>query len=270
MSIHFNRNRVQTKYEQLIGISSPEELRLRVSDFKNYVLTNRDITEIMPLINQDALDFFNNAVISFSEGIDSIFNKRFSWATVKLYYSVYYLLRASLCCYNYALLRNRRMYRLKIAVGESPYSTCNKKYNTTHEGTISHYKDVCSGSDVLLTNHIGDMDAYEWMEYVRNVVNYLDVSFREPACLDFWDIYKTAVNDNTLSSLLNMLENDTNNIYCFQEDYAVVAIPIKRMKLTIDDLNRRGLLSLIDSSRIAYVDTILRRENRDLEIMNDI
>ena len=159
---------------------------------------------------------------------------------------------------------------MKIAVGESPYSTCNKKYNTTHEGTISHYKDVCSGSDVLLTNHIGDMDAYEWMEYVRNVVNYLDVSFREPACLDFWDIYKTAVNDNTLSSLLNMLENDTNNIYCFQEDYAVVAIPIKRMKLTIDDLNRKGLLSLIDSSRIAYVDTILRRENRDLEIMNDI
>lgn len=270
MSIHFNRNRVQTKYEQFIGISSTDELPSRAEDFKNYVLTNRDVAELMPLINQDALDYFNNAVISFSEGIDSIFNKRFSWATVKLYYSVYYLLRTSLCCHNFALLRNRRMYRLKIGIGESPYSTSNKKYNTTHEGTISHYKDVCSGSDVLLTNHIGDMDTYEWMEHARNVVNYLDVSFREPACLDFWNTFNTAVNEKTLSSLINKLENDSNNVYCFQEDYAVVAIPIKRMKLTIEDLNRKGLLSLIDSSRIAYFDSVLKRENRELEIMNDI
>ena len=182
MSINFKRNRTQQKYESFIGISSVEELAQKKSIFKTHVLSREEANQLSILLKQDAMDFFHSATVSFSEGIDAIFAKRFSWATVKLYYSIFYLLRTSMACNGYALLRNCSMYRLKIASGESPYGTNNKKYNSTHGGTISHYKDIFSGSDILLTNLIDDVDVYQWMEDVRDIVNYREVGFEEPEC----------------------------------------------------------------------------------------
>ena len=109
MSINYNRNRVQTKYERLIGITTPEELKDRKEDFKNHLLTESDVLTLLPEAKLDALDFFNNAVISLSEGIDAIYLRRFSWATVKLYYAIYYLLRASLAAKKYVLMRKQSM-----------------------------------------------------------------------------------------------------------------------------------------------------------------
>jgi len=270
MSINFNRNKTQEKYEAILGITSPEELKNNKDCFKNHTLSNNDADILKPLLKQDALDFFNNAVISFSEGIDSIYLKRFSWATVKLYYAVFYLLRASMACSNFALLRNYSMYRLKLQNGEKPYGTGHKRYNSTHGGTISHYKDVFSGSDVLLSNKIDDKDVYEWMEDVREIVNYRDVTFRDPDCLDIWVKYKEALDNGELGSLLETIQNDTSYVFCFQEEYAVVAIPIKRMQQTIVDMSNCGLLNLFQESRIEYFETIMKSDNRNLHLMDDI
>lgn len=80
MSINFNRNRTQEKYEEILEITSTGELVSNKEKFKNYILCNSDVEVLKPLLRRDALDYFNNAVISFSEGIDSIYLKRFSWA----------------------------------------------------------------------------------------------------------------------------------------------------------------------------------------------
>lgn len=242
MSINFKRNRTQEKYESLIGISSVEELVQNKQIFKDHVLSREEANQLKISLQQDAMDFFYSAVVSFSEGIDAIFLKRFSWATVKLYYSIFYLLRTSMACSGYALLRNCSMYRLKLAMGEKPFGTNNKKYNSTHGGTISHYKDVFAGTDILLTNLIDDVDVYQWMENIRDIVNYREVGFEEPECLDIWEKYKEAIEANSLPDLLELLINDSQYIYCFQEEYAVVAIPIKRMQQTITDLANNGLL----------------------------
>ena len=190
MSISFNRNRTQ----------------------ENYELCHQDVDVLKPLLRKDALDYFNNAVISFSEGIDSIYLKRFSWATVKLYYSVFYLLRASMACHGFALLRNYSMYRLKLKAGEKPYTKGKKMYNSTHSGTIAHYKDVFSGADKLLTNKIDDIDVYKWLENVREIVNYREVSFRDPDCLDIWLKYKEALDKGELGILLDSIQNDNSYI----------------------------------------------------------
>lgn len=268
MSINFKRNRTQQKYESFIRISSVEELAQKKSIFKTHVLSREEANQLSILLKQDAMDFFHSAAVSFSEGIDAIFAQRFSWATVKLYYSVFYLLRTSMACNGYALLRNCSMYRLKIASGESPYGTNNKKYNSTHGGTISHYKDIFSGSDILLTNLIDDVDVYQWMEDVRDIVNYREVGFEEPECLEVWNKFKEAQDTHTLSNLLNLIINDSQYIYCFQEEYAVVAIPIKRMQLTIADLSNNGCLSLITLHRKEYANSIIRSAERNINIFN--
>ena len=81
------------------------------------------------------------------------------------------------------------------------------------------------------------MDVYQWMEDVRDIVNYREVGFEEPECLEVWNKFKEALDTDTLSNVLDLIINDSQYIYCFQEEYAVVAIPIKRMQLTIADLS---------------------------------
>lgn len=48
---------------------------------------------------------------------------------------------------------------------------------------------------------------------------------------------------------MHQLINDSQYIYCFQEEYAVVAIPIKRMQQTIADLANNSLLPFIPNDR---------------------
>lgn len=236
MSINFDRNRVQVSFERFVGITDPEELKARKNDFKGHCLTSDETQQLQLEIRQDAIDFFYNGALSFAEGIDSIFQKRFSWATVELYYSIYYLIRASLAANGFAMLRCGSMFRLKIANGEKPYGSGNHKYNTTHEGTIKHYKDIFSYSDRLLSNKIDDIDVYEWMMNVREIVNYRSNAFLEPDCLEIWEFFANCVDTFTLVEELKRLEDD-NYIRCFQEEFAVVAIPIKRMQQLSDIFN---------------------------------
>jgi hypothetical protein len=268
MSINFNRNRTQSQYEQLVGIYSIEELSQKQTEFKSHSLIKTDIDILKPCLNEDSLDYFYNGILSFSEGIDAIFLKRFSWATVKLYYCVYYMLRASLACKGYALLQANGMYRLQLKESESPYKTGNKKYNSTHSGTINHYIDIFGGDDKLLTNQIDSRNAYEWIEEVRNVINYRAVSFQEPNWLDIWDKYAEALENSNLNELLLKIQDDQDFIYCFQEEYAIVGIPIKRVYLTIKDLVNYGLLSNLDIQRKLYAMNLVKYNERDLKILN--
>ena len=120
MSIDFERNRVQVSFEEFLGVASPEELIAKKDDFKTHKLSQQEVQRLSNDIKQDAIDFFYSGILSFAEGIDSIFLKRFSWATVKLYYSIYYLIRASMAAKGYATLRCKGMFRLRIADGEMP------------------------------------------------------------------------------------------------------------------------------------------------------
>lgn len=108
MSISFSRNRAQLFYENLIG-AAPEDLINMREEFKNHILTTNEAVQLKELLNEDAVDFFYNGILSFSEGIDAVFQKRFSWATIKLYYAVYYLIRATLASKEIAILRCRSM-----------------------------------------------------------------------------------------------------------------------------------------------------------------
>lgn len=269
MSIDFERNRVQVSFEEFLGVASPEELITKKDDFKTHKLSQQEVQRLSNDIKQDAIDFFYSGILSFSEGIDSIFLKRFSWATVKLYYSIYYLIRASMAAKGYATLRCKGMFRLRIADGEMPYAKSGKRYQTTHEGTINHYRDQFGVADRLLSNKIGDFDAYEWMMNAREIVNYRSRSFLEPNCLEIWEYFSTCADDGTLVAELENLESDPY-VKCFQEEYAIVAIPIKRVQQTIADLSSEGLLTQFTQDRESFARTVLGYDQRSMSILSDI
>lgn len=270
MSIDFDRSRLQVEYEQIIGISSIEQLTLQKDVFKNHILTNDDVFVLSEALKNDALDYFYNGILTFAEGIDSIYENRFSWATVKLYYSIFYLIKASMASKNIGLLRNKSMFRLKLRVGEKVYNTNNKKYNTTHEGTISHYKDLFSTSDKLLTNNIENQDAYAWMQNMREIVNYRQVAFKDPGYLPIWDKFFEASQEGTLNTLLQTLQDDDPYTYCFQEEFAIVGIPVKRLIQTIEDFGNADLLRLITTERKEYTKEIFHYNQRGLNIVSNV
>ena len=168
-----------------------------------------------------------------------------------------------------ALLRCRSMYRLKVDIGKCPYNTNNKKYNTTHEGTVNHYKDVFSSSDRLMSNSVEDKDAYELIMNAREIVNYRSRTFLEPDCLDIWYFFKNCVEEGTLVEELQNLERD-NYVKCFQEEYAVVGIPIKRLQETVADFADAGLLGLISTERISFTKDVMHYEERTLTLLSDV
>lgn len=265
MSISFNRNGSQVLFESFIG-ADPENLNEKKNEFKNHCLT-RDEAELLKVeLKKDSLDFFYNGILSFAEGIDASFQKRFSWATIELYYSLYYLIRASMASKGIAMLRCKSMYRLFAREGEKPYSKGNKNYNTTHEGTINHYKDLFGLSDRLLSNNIEDDDVYEWMMNAREIVNYRSASFSEPGCLEIWEYFSKSIDEGRFTEILNLLENDSY-VMCFQEEYAVIAIPIKRLQQTIEDLLSADLLSGFSEKRLNMIKKIMKYENRKLDII---
>lgn len=267
MSINFDRNRTQLLYEHLVGIASPEELKLKEGLFKNHSLTKEEANGLKYELSKDALDYFYNGIVSFSEGIDSIFLNRFSWATVKLYYSVYYMLRASLSCRGHALLQCKGIYRLHLKENEVPYKAA--KHKSTHEGTINHYIDLFSSDDKLLSNTIDSKISYIWMKDAREIVNYRAVSFQEPNYLGIWEKYAEALRDGSLNELLLKIQDDMEYIFCFQEEYAVAGIPIKRVAATIKDFVDYGLISMVEIDRRLYTKKIVKYDERRIKILNE-
>ncbi len=261
MSISFNRNGAQVYYESLIGVNNPSELRSHSNDFKNHRLTQAEANRLTNVLKDDSSKFFFNGLECLLEGIRGTLLGNYSWSAVKLYYSIYYFIRASLAVNGYAIIRSdKTMYRLRACQNEQPLFPGGREYSSTHEGTIKHYKDVFLSADILLSNQIDGKDAYEWMKDVREIVNYRSEIFAEPNAFSIWDKYIDEVKDETFLNRLKVIYNDPLCVYCFQEDYAILAIPLIRLRESFDDITRQGGSFLtFTSEKKAYL-ALLRGE----------
>lgn len=251
MNISFNRNRVQVLFESFLGIKSINDYYDNAirNQFKSKVLSNEEIELVKAELPLDAIDYLYNGIISLIEGLNNAYKRRYSWSTVQLYYSIYYFLRSSLAFKGIALLQCRGMLRLMTnSDSVYPIGSNNTKYRQTHDGTINHYLDIFSDSDYLSTNTIDGDNSYEWMKQVREVVNYRSRAFEEPYCLSFWDYYDSCINDGTfIKEILGLMEDDTK---CFQSDFAIIAVPIKRYQLTKMDYDLHPIFKLSEGRSI--------------------
>jgi len=266
MSINFDRNRTQVTFELLAGYSPQDPPAEKKRKLRNYVLTPGDLKQLEITLEEDAIDFFYNGLVSFIEGINAAESKRFSWAVIKLYYSIYYMLRATLASNGTAILREGKLFRLSLVAGSSPVDN---GVSSTHKGTIIHYCTIFP-NDKLLSNNIEGMTTYEWMLEAREIINYRSVTFKEPGNLNIWDKFVKGIDGGTIGELLCTLENDPNFVYCFQEEYAIVGIPIKCIRNTIDDFSRKGIIKRLNQTRIDYTRNLLNSSLCKLNIPTSI
>lgn len=265
----FDRSRAQLRCEEFLDCKSDLE-KWNACDFNNYVLTKLDANKLKNDLLEDAVDLYFKGLLSLVESLNSINQALFSWATIKAYYSVYYFLRCSLATKGYSLIRKKRLYLLKAFEGQKPIcKSNNKNYNSDHKATINFFQDLFINSDILLSNKINEKSSYLWLMEKREQINYRERRFNEPNCSDFWEYISQSVQNKTFSSLITKYIDD-KFIYCFQEEHAPIAIPIKRAILTFRDLKMEKQNEILSDAQLLVLKQILTFNSLQTELLEQL
>ncbi|GAB2882684.1 hypothetical protein GCM10027046_08690 [Uliginosibacterium flavum] len=171
---------------------------------------------------EDAKSYLYSAVVSVGDAIQGIQREMFSWSTVKLYYAVFYALRAVLAAHKYAIIyhvvgQKGTPYRLLAASGQAP----TKLSGNTHKVILQQYTVHFPGAP-MVTQLIGIQKPFDWMMDRREEINYKNAKFHEPAAPLF---FKKIASENIRRLLLAYI-NDNGTTFAFDPDHAIIALPI--------------------------------------------
>jgi len=225
----FDRFRIQVAIELDIGCTDLNKWTSYVQKFKDYKVKEANREYLLAELKEDASDIYFKAIFSLADAIFGLYHGRHSWSVIKIYYSVFYLLRCSMACHGYAFLKNKGIYTLKLETGESPVRRDNCTHNGNkvtgdHKTTIATYASMFEQSDILQTNTIDGEVIYDWLMELRNQVNYRERTFQEPNNRHF---YSALFDKDKIKSQIETYINDDSYVYCFNEDHCCLAAPLK-------------------------------------------
>ena len=243
MNMSFDRHRAQKLCEGILGCASFDDFFL--ADISTLTLDAANAYAFKNSLIDDAKDLFYKGHLSLLEGINGIENKNYSWAIVKCYYSVFYMIKADLALRDYGLIRHKTIYYLQASAGATPITKgrngANRtKYAGDHKSAINYYKDLFSGSDILLSQEIDGLSSYEWLMKKREQVNYQERYFNDPNGSDFMAYIANEVASGNFTKLIEDIISDTF-VITFQNEFSPLAVPIKRAILTKANFDSNGL-----------------------------
>lgn len=179
----------------------------------------------------DGVDVAQTAYASIADAALAISGKRFTWATIKLYYATFYSLKALLMLDGVSIFyRERTPYMVRARAGE----LFKKKSGNSHSVAFKEFRSSYS-SDVLLSQPIAGVHPLEWIENLRNAASYNTAPFPDPQVPNHF-VQQNAKLRLHISSYLT----ETVPIYPFQEDHAILAYPILSLKRLNQELHRQG------------------------------
>lgn len=262
----FDRYRAQTSCETFLGCESLEDWWN--ADFPNFALTKSNAYTYKNALHEDACDLFYKGLISLSESINGFTKRQYSWAIVKGYYSVFYMLRADLALKEIGLIRHKSIYYLEAKEGSKPITKGAKgpnrvKYGPDHKATINYYVDFFTGTDTLLTQNIEGLNPYEWLMEKREQVNYRERIFNEPNSPEFLAFIDSEVMAGNIKELIADIFADPF-IKAFQKEYAPLAVPIKRAILTRQSFDNSGIAFNISEDKLNYVKDLISHKVDEL------
>lgn len=209
---------------------------------------------------KDCMFNYNKASISFIEACRDISRNSYSWATVKLYYSIFYAAKSSLLAHSIYTMRLPQPYRLIIKKGESISHLSMSDHRNDHESALKSFATELAG-EYVLSNLVEDMNALEWIKAKRERVNYLRADFVEPDPPEYISEAERYIGSKGWLSFLQLSAEDA---YVFDKDFAILLIPARIIIDTADNIERLGMRGDIRSNQIEYLEGI----SRDLGIQN--
>lgn len=233
-----SRPRIQSFVEHELGCVNVEKWKSYGNKFSEFQVNEENLEKLKNLIIEDTSDIYFKAVISISEAIQSI-NKGFhSWAVVKLYYSVFYLLKCSLALKGFCFVKSSGIYTIRLSLGEKPVKRDGGKRNNEqirgdHKTVIDTYIKEFGSGDFFLSNHIDeDTIVFDWIMKMREDVHYRNNTFYEPAEFIFSpELFKPG----NLKTKID--EYFSNSAYCFLKEHCCLAVPLWLARRTAGELS---------------------------------
>ncbi|WP_108254057.1 hypothetical protein [Vibrio cholerae] len=205
----------------------------QISTIPSQIFSQTHISSIRTELQNDSTHYLYSALISFIDALNGLNSGYYSWPTVKLYYSVFYSLRAYLGLNEYCI----------FYVGNKPFSinlktenTAKKEGGNTHKVVLDVFRRVYA-DNVLLTQDIAQKHPFEWLVELREVANYKNPKFCEPNT----PAHFSKIKSLCLLTVLQSYCADNLHLHTFDEDHAAVAYPLKILKMVLGEFLAKGL-----------------------------
>ena len=197
------------------------------------VLTQLEAAILSKALSADAADLYYSGWVSFLDGLNGIGAGFYTWATTKLYYSVFYTFRAYLALHDTCAFHVSRPHYIVLAQpGQVPVSCAE---SGTHKTVLRTFQKQ-HPNHALMSQQIGLKDAADWLMDNRDSANYGNAKFSEPDTrTELQFIVDTGIR-KTLTAYLA----DKASLYAFDPDHAMVAYPLKALQLIGDSFLTGG------------------------------
>lgn len=165
----------------------------------------------------DSLDVWYSGMISLAQGLGGITGRRYSWSTVKLYYSSFYFMKSILLANGWCQFYIQGKPRI---VNASPGAMPEKQDGNSHDSCYRSFGRIFPSSS-LITQPIGIDSAANWMKRNREEVNYNLPRFTDPMP-PVW--FEEHANSGVRRGLSEYLSDPY--AYAFIDRHAMVAYPL--------------------------------------------
>jgi hypothetical protein len=185
-----------------------------------------------------------SGILTLADALNGLRASYYSWATTKLYYSLFYALRASLLVRGYGLFYyNTKPGLIEIKPGGLVRKlTTGEAQGGSHGSTLRLYAKFVPSS--VLLSPVGADPSLQWLKDLREEVNYNQIKFMEPGC-PRW--FANSLAKNPLRKVVGAYITD-NVLYAFDPDHAAMALPMLSLRLATQEAEAAGC-TLEDSER---------------------
>lgn len=201
-------------------------------NIKHQSLTQTESLSLEFALKHDASRYFYSSAVTFASAISSLQNSHGTWATIQMYYSVFYSLRSWLASENRCLF----YYQRKAFLLESaPLSAPVRKDGPSHDIVIREFRRVFPTDDVV----VGVIDvepALAWLKSKRETVNYQIERFPDPE----WAGHLKMLRSHGIRRLCEQYLKDRSYDWRFDPDHAIIALPLDlifRLRSRLDSKN---------------------------------
>lgn len=207
------------------------------------VLTGPQAIALSGCLGIDSTGYMFSALLSLTDAINGINKGLWSWSTVKLYYSVFYALRAHLAANGQCVFYiGSKPMGIFAQAGSNP----TKLDGPTHKVVLERFSKL-NPHHLLLSQDIDLTNPFDWLMARREEANYKNARFWEPSTPHHFN----KISSIGLRRLIKEYLGADYTLYLFDMDHAMLAYPLIVMREVISLLKTKG--TFLDADDIKYL-----------------
>ena len=199
-----------------------------------YSLTAADELALSGALPTDANDYYYSSCMSIVDGLRAIDSGFYTWSTVKLYYAVFYAVRAILAWDKIAVFRpgDRAPFHVTAVAGAFPRFIAGKG---SHKSMLNCFRRL-KPAHFLLSQTIELGDGLTWLLEKRESANYGIPRFCEP---EIPEHYEQIVRIGVRKAIAAYLEPEAS-LLTFDKDHSIVSFPLASLMCAGDSAKVQG------------------------------